>query len=69
MAAWESNQGMFRDVLETRRMLIEARLMRVRAIAEQYQAMSQLLLCCGLGDLEALQDFAKDNPVRPEEDK
>lgn len=63
MAAWESNQGMFRDVLEMRRMLIEARQMRVRAIADQYLAMSQLVLCCGLGDLEALQNFVKDNPA------
>ena len=69
MAAWESNRGMFRDVLETRRMLIEARLMQVRGIADQYLAMSELVLCCGLGDLEALQTFVKQNPIPSEGDK
>lgn len=54
-AAWESGRGMFRDVLDARRMLLEARLMLARAVTEQYQMMSELVLCCGLGDLEALQ--------------
>ncbi len=54
-AAWTSGRGMFRDVLEARRMLLDARLMFARAVAEQYQMMSELVLCCGLGDLEALQ--------------
>jgi outer membrane protein TolC len=53
-AAWSANRGMFYDVLEARRMLIEARLMYARAVAEQYQMLSELVLCCGLGDLEAL---------------
>jgi outer membrane protein TolC len=54
-AAWETGRGMFRDVLEARRMLVEAKLMQVRAVAEQYEMLSELVLCCGLGDLEALQ--------------
>lgn len=54
-AAWTGGRGMFRDVLEARRMLLDARLMFARAVAEQYQMMSELVLCCGLGDLEALQ--------------
>jgi hypothetical protein len=29
--------------------------MYARAVAEQYQMMSDLVLCCGLGDFEALQ--------------
>jgi outer membrane protein TolC len=53
-AAWESGRGMLRDVLETRRMLVESRLMYARAVAEQYEMLSDLILCCGLGDLEAL---------------
>jgi outer membrane protein TolC len=53
--AWESGRGMFRDVLDARRMLLDARLMFARAVAEQYQMISELVLCCGLGDLEALQ--------------
>ncbi len=54
-AAWESGRGMFRDLLEARRMLVEARLMQARAVTEQYEMLSELVLCCGLGDLEALQ--------------
>jgi len=53
--AWEAGRGMFRDVLDARRMLLDARLMFARAVTEQYQMMSELVLCCGLGDLEALQ--------------
>lgn len=47
--------GMLRDVLDARRMLLEGRLMYARAVAEQYEMLSELVLCCGLGDLEALQ--------------
>ena len=54
-AAWETGRGMFRDVLEARRMLVEAQLMQSRAVTEQYEMLSELVLCCGLGDLEALQ--------------
>ncbi len=54
-AGWESGRGMFRDVLDARRMLLEGRLMYARAVSEQYQMLSDLVLCCGLGDLEALQ--------------
>jgi len=36
-------------------MLLEGRLMHARAVAEQYQMLSDLVLCCGLGDLEALE--------------
>jgi hypothetical protein len=46
---------MFRDLLDARRMLLDGRLMYVRAVSEQYQVLSDLVLCCGLGDLEALQ--------------
>jgi cobalt-zinc-cadmium efflux system outer membrane protein len=53
-AMFESG-GMLRDVLDARRMLLEGKLMYVRAVAEQYEMLSELILCCGLGDLEALQ--------------
>lgn len=53
-ATWESGRGMFRDVLEARRMLVEAQLMQARATSEQYELLAELVLCCGLGDLEAL---------------
>lgn len=54
-AMLESGNGMLRDALEARRMLLDGRLMYARAVAEQYQMFSELVLCCGLGDLEALQ--------------
>ncbi len=53
--AWEADRGTFRDLIDTRRMLLETRLMYARAVTEQYQMMAELVLCCGLGDLEALQ--------------
>jgi outer membrane protein TolC len=54
-AGWEAGRNTFRDVLDARRMLLEGRLMQARAVSEQYQMLSELVLCCGLGDLEALQ--------------
>ncbi len=54
-SAWHSGNGMLRDVIEARRMLTESQFMYARAVSEQYQAMSELVLCCGVGDLEALQ--------------
>ena len=54
-SAWQGGNGMFLEVLEARRMLLEARLMSARAVTEQWQMLSELVLCCGLADLEALQ--------------
>lgn len=68
-AAWESGRGMLRDVLEARRMLVEARLMFARAVAEQYEMLSDLVLCCGLGDLEALQILENDSQTKSGETK
>jgi outer membrane protein TolC len=64
-AAWSAGRGTFNDVLEARRMLLEARLMFARAIAEQYQMLSDLVLCCGLGDLEALQMIGATSEPAP----
>ena len=69
---WESGRSTFRDVLEARRMLLEGRLMQARAVAEQYQMLSELVLCCGLGDLEALEMIgAQPEPAqtRPADEK
>jgi cobalt-zinc-cadmium efflux system outer membrane protein len=60
-AAWEGSRDAFRDVLEARRMLIEARTMYVRALADEYMGMSELILCCGIGDLEALEMLGKQD--------
>ena len=66
-SGWEANRGTFRDVLDARRMLLEGRLMHARAVAEQYQMLSELVLCCGLGDMEALQMIGAQPEVPPEE--
>jgi outer membrane protein TolC len=67
-SGWEASRNPFRDVLDARRMLLEGRLMYARAVAEQYQMLSELVLCCGLGDLEALQMIGAQ-PAAPAEDK
>ena len=66
-SGWEANRSTFRDVLDARRMLLEGRLMQARAVAEQYQMLSELVLCCGLGDMEALQMIGAQPEVSPEE--
>jgi hypothetical protein len=35
-------------------MLLDAQLTYAQALTEQYDQLSDLVLCCGLGDLEAL---------------
>ncbi|MEI8289332.1 MAG: TolC family protein [Verrucomicrobiota bacterium] len=54
-AGWQAGQTPFREVLETHRALLDAQLAYAKAVADQYQALSDLVLCCGLGDLGALQ--------------
>lgn len=58
-SAWQSSRDAFRDVLDGRRMLLEARIMYFKAVAEQYMALSELILCCGIGDLESLEMLTK----------
>ena len=62
--SWETGRRTLREVLETRRMLLDARLMYARAVAGQYSMMSELVLCCGLGDFESLQMIGAD--IQPE---
>jgi len=54
-AGWETGRDRLRDLLEARRMLLEARLMKARATAEQFEMLSELVLCCGIADLDALK--------------
>jgi outer membrane protein TolC len=53
--AWLAGRGMLTEVLEARRELVEMEVMFTRAVAEQYDQLTELVLCCGLGDLDALQ--------------
>ncbi|MGE3309261.1 MAG: TolC family protein [Limisphaerales bacterium] len=55
LAAWTAGRGQFLDVLDARRLLTEARLMRARAINEQFQMITDLITCCGVGELDALE--------------
>ena len=54
-ANWAANRGMFNDVMEARRMLLEAQLMHARAVSEQHQVLAELALLCGVDHLATLQ--------------
>jgi outer membrane protein TolC len=54
---WTSGRAELRDLLEVRRQRIEAEMAEVRATAEYWMAVSELLLCCGLEDLETVREL------------
>jgi outer membrane protein TolC len=57
---WLNNRGTLRDLLEVRRMLIEAQMIEARALAEQHSMLADLVLHCGLDELhESFQDAAQ----------
>jgi cobalt-zinc-cadmium efflux system outer membrane protein len=60
--SWQNGKSFFHDVLDSRRLLLDGRTMYVRAVADQYLALSELVLCCGLADLEALELYQNSNP-------
>jgi len=68
-AAWEAGRGTLNEVLEGRRMLLEAEAMYAQAVADQYTAMAELVLCCGLGDLQALEMITGSNSTAPPKQK
>ena len=51
---WLNNRGTLRDVLDTRRMWIEAHALEARALAEQHAMLAELSLHCGVEDLNQL---------------
>jgi outer membrane protein TolC len=53
--SWIAGRGMSLEVMEARRMLLDAEMTQARAVVTQYSRLAELVLCCGLGDLEALQ--------------
>lgn len=59
---WQGGRVFFHDVLDVRRLLLDARNEYAKAVADQYVALSELVLCCGLADFEALQNFQKNLP-------
>ena len=66
LSEWESGRGMFRDVLDARRMLLESELMSARATAEEHQMLSEMLLWTGLENLEALSPLATEPSLLPD---
>jgi outer membrane protein, heavy metal efflux system len=68
-AMWESGKASYDELLSTRRVLLDAQLKYHRSVADQYVALSELVLCCGLGDLGALdmlsEAAATGAPMKP----
>lgn len=69
LADWETGRGTFRDVLVVRRLLLESQLMAARAIAEQQQAVAELLLWTGLENAEALAPLTNEPSITPDHEK
>lgn len=61
-ATWVAGRGMFMETMEARRSLLEAESIFARAVARQFETMIELVLCCGLGDLEALENLLQEAP-------
>ena len=68
LADWEAGGGMFRDVLDARRMALDSELMSARATAEQNEALAELLLWTGLANLETLAPLANEPSLFPNHD-
>jgi outer membrane protein TolC len=68
LADWEGGHGMFRDVLEARRMSLDSELMSARATAEQNEMLAELVLWSGLENIEALTPLAREPSITPDHD-
>lgn len=69
-AAWLNDRGTLRDLLEVRRLLVDARLAEARALAEQHAMLADLVLHCGLGDLDqSFRDAARPARSAGEENR
>jgi cobalt-zinc-cadmium efflux system outer membrane protein len=66
LTEWQSGKAAFRDVLDTRRTVLESLLMSARAISEQHQMLAEMLLWTGLNSLEELSVLATESPLFPE---
>jgi outer membrane protein TolC len=61
---WLNNRGTLRDVLESRRMLVEAQTMEARAVADQHSMLADLILHCGLSELHDISRAAAQPAAR-----
>ena len=66
LADWEAGRGMFRDVLDARRMSLDSELMSARATAEQNEMLAELLLWTGLDNVETLAPLANEPSFLPD---
>ena len=64
---WLNNRGSLRDVLEARRMLIEARIAESRALAEHHSFLAELSLHCGIDVINDAASVTKS--IAPEKGK
>jgi outer membrane protein TolC len=69
LSEWEAGRGMFRDVLDARRMLLESELMAARATTEEHQMLAEMLLWTGLENLETLTPLANEPALLPDHDQ
>ena len=65
LSDWEAGRGMFRDVLDARRMLLDSELMSARATTEENQMLAELLLWTGLESVESLAPLANEPSLLP----
>jgi len=65
LSDWETGHGLFRDVLDARRMLLDSELMSARAVAEENEMFAELLLWSGLENVEALAAVANEPSLLP----
>lgn len=64
-ADWQAGRGVFRDLLEARRMLLDSELMAARASTEEQTMTADLLLWSGLQSVEALSQLANEPSLLP----
>jgi outer membrane protein TolC len=63
--AWANNLGTFQDVIDTRRLLVDDRLMLAQAFAEQTRTLAELSFLTGTNDLTAFYGPAQSPPAQP----
>jgi cobalt-zinc-cadmium efflux system outer membrane protein len=61
---WASGRSSFLELMEARRLLLQSQISHASAVAEQYSALAELALCCGLGDLEGLSMVGGSEQVK-----
>jgi outer membrane protein TolC len=68
LSDWESGHGLFRDVLDARRMLLDSELTSARAVAEENEMLAELLVWSGLESVESLAPLANEPSLLPNHD-